>query len=385
MSAPPKHSNDVIIVGAGPAGAILAYTLTGRGVGVLLLEKETLPRYKCCAGGVTEKAARLLDFDISGVIEQTIDRVDLTYRLSRRYRGQHGEPIVYTVTRHAFDHLLVRKAQERGTVLADGRKVTRIRPAGDLLEVSAGGEAFCSPIVVGADGAYSVVARELGMPGTAEHLAGIATEIVASPAEMAQWRSRAQLELGCIPGGYAWVFPRRTHLSVGVGCVTSRAKHLEQSHREFLHLLGFEGSRVSRSRSHLIPTCGRGRFVWQDRALLVGDAAGLADPLTGEGIHNAVLSAQLAAPVIETALAHGRPMLQAYQEAVEEQIVSELKIARVLSRLFIRFPHLSLGMLHRSDGVWKAGCGLISGDLSYADIRTKAGGFKGIAGRLFRI
>jgi len=118
--------------------------------------------------------------------------------------------------------------------------------------------------------------------------------------------------------------------------------------------------------------------------LLLGDAAGLADPLTGEGIYNAILSAQLAAPVIENSLAHDKVKLEEYQEAVDEKIMSELRIARVLSKFLIRFPRPVFGMFKRSGGVWRAGCGLMSGELKYADIKGMVGGFKGIFNFLFR-
>jgi flavin-dependent dehydrogenase len=119
--------------------------------------------------------------------------------------------------------------------------------------------------------------------------------------------------------------------------------------------------------------------------LLLGDAAGLADPLTGEGIYYAILSAQLAAPVIASSLAHDKVKLEDYQEAVDEKIMSELRIARVLSKFLVRFPHLAFGMFKRGDGVWRAGCGLMSGELKYADIKERTGGFKGILNLLFRV
>jgi len=125
-------------------------------------------------------------------------------------------------------------------------------------------------------------------------------------------------------------------------------------------------------------------LVLQDKALLLGDAAGLADPLTGEGIHNAIQSAQLAAPVIENSLGRGKVGLQDYQQAVEEKIMSELRIARMLSKIVFRFPHLAFRMLNQSDGVWRAGCNLMLGEVNYAAIKERAGGFKGIFNRLFR-
>jgi geranylgeranyl reductase family protein len=349
---------------------------------VLLLEKQRLPRYKCCAGGVTSKAARLLDFDISEVAEDVIHEASFTFDLGTPYVGQHSQPLMYTVMRNEFDYLLVKKAQQVGSVLMDGQKVTQVQVSGDWVDISAADNVFRSRLVVGADGAYSVVASELGMGRSIEYLMGIESEIVVPEEELAKWKSRAQIDLGCIPGGYAWVFPKRDHLSVEVACHDSTARDLHAHYQKFLNSLNIGSYAIASSDSHLIPTCTKGKLVWQDKALLLGDAAGLADPLMGEGIHNAILSAQLAAPVIIDSLAHGKVKLEDYQEAVDEKIMSELRIARVLSKFFIRFPHLAFGMFNQSDAVWKAVCNLMLGEIDYAAIRGKAGGFKGIFKRL---
>jgi geranylgeranyl reductase family protein len=379
-----KQSHDVIVVGAGPAGATLAYELAKRGIGVLVLEKEKLPRYKCCAGGVTSKAAKLLDFNISEVAEDIIYEVIFTFNLGSPYLGQHSQPLIYTVMRDVFDHFLMKKAQQVGAVLMDGQKVTQIQVSADWVEISTADDIFRSRLVIGADGAYSVVARELGMVRSVEYAVGIESEIVVPEEELAKWKSRAQIDLGCIPGGYAWVFPKRSHLSVGVGCLASKARHLNHHHQKFLNSLSIGSHTIARSSSHLIPTCTKGRLVWQDKALLLGDAAGLTDPLTGEGIYNAILSAQLAASVIENSLAHDKVGLQDYQQIVERKIMSELGIARKLSKFFVRFPHMAFGMFNQSDGVWREVCGLICGELQYAGIKGRVGGFKGIFNRLFR-
>jgi geranylgeranyl reductase family protein len=379
-----KQSHDVIVVGAGPAGATLAYELAKRGIGVLVLEKEKLPRYKCCAGGVTGKAAKLLDFDISEVAEDVIHEVSFTFNLGSPYLGQHSQPLIYTVMRDVFDHFLVQRAQQLGAVLMDGQKVTQVQVRADWVEISTADNIFRSRLVVGADGAYSVVARELGMGKSIQYAAGIESEIVVPEEELAKWKSRAQMDLGCIPGGYAWVFPKRNHLSIGVGCLASKARDLHAHHRKFLNSLNMGSYTIARSSSHLIPTCTKGRLVWQDKALLLGDAAGFADPLTGEGIYNAILSAQLAAPVIEDSLVSGKVGLQDYQEIVERKIMSELRMARTLSKFFVRFPHLAFGMFNQSDGVWRLVCNLMLGEIDYTAIKGRAGGFKGILNSLFR-
>ncbi len=379
-----KKQYDVIVVGAGPAGATLAYELAGKGIAVLLLEKEKLPRYKCCAGGLTSKATRLLDFDVSVIAEDIVHEVSFTFNLGRPYLGQHNQPLMHTVMRDVFDHFLVSKAQQPGAVLMDRQKVTQIQVSGDWVEISTADRVFRSRIVVGADGVYSTVARELGIKGSTEYLMGIESEIVVPEQELAKWKSRAQVDLGCIAGGYAWVFPKCSRLSVGVGCQASKGRNLPTRHRKFLDSLNLGSYAIASSCGHLIPTCTKGRLIWQDKALLLGDAAGLADPLTGEGIYNAVQSAKLAASVIESSLVRGKVELRDYQQIVEKKIIAELKIARRLSKFFVRFPHLAFGMLSRNEEVWKAMRDLMLGEINYADIRERAGGFKGIFTRLLR-
>ena len=266
----------------------------------------------------------------------------------------------------------------------DGQKVTHVQVSDDWVEISTSDNVFRSRLVVGADGTYSIVAKELGMGRSIEYLMGIESEIVVPEEELAKWTSQVQIDLGCILGSYAWVFRKRNHLSVGVGCHASRARDLYARHQKFLDSLNIGSYTIARSGSHLIPTCTKGRLIWQNKALLLGDAAGLAEPLTGEGIHNAIKSAQLAAPVIEGSLVRGNVELQDYQQIVEREVISELRIARTLSKLHVRFPHLAFGMLNRGDDLWRALCGLMLGEMSYAAIKEREGGFKGIFKRLLR-
>jgi len=375
---------DVTVVGAGPAGATLACELAAKGIGVLLLEKEGLPRYKCCAGGVTIKATRLLNFDISEVTEDVVREISFTFNLGSPYLGQHGQPLMHTVMRGVFDHFLVKRAKQLGAVLTDGQRVTRVRVVGDRVEISTADSVYASRLVVGADGTHSIVARELGMQRSIEYLIGIESEIVVPEKEQAKWKSRAQVDLGCVAGGYAWAFPKRNRLSVGVGSHVSKPRDLQAQHGKFLNSLNLGSCAVTSSCSHLIPTCTKGKLIWQDKALLLGDAAGLADPLTGEGIYNAIRSAQLAAPVIEGFLAGRKAQLEDYQRIIESEILSELRIARRLWRLFVRFPHLAFRMLSQNEEVWKALSDLMLGEISYADLKGGAGGLGGILKHLLR-
>jgi len=141
---PLKQIYDVVVVGAGPAGGMLAYELAKKGIGVLLLEKERLPRHKCCAGGITIKTAKLLDFDISEAVEDTVYDISVTHTLGSPYLGRYSKPLIYTVMRDVFDYLLVKKALQFGAVVLDKQEARQVQMDADWVEVSTADRTFRS-------------------------------------------------------------------------------------------------------------------------------------------------------------------------------------------------------------------------------------------------
>jgi len=371
----------VIIVGAGPAGATLAYELASKGVRVLLLEKETLPRYKCCAGGLTVRAARLLGVDIHEVAEGVVSGAVITLRGENPYRGHHDQTLMYTVMRDKFDFALVKRAQEAGAVLVQGCKVNGVRFSDRGVEVSTSAGDFRSQFVAGADGVGSVVAKALGLKRNADYAVAMQTEVRVSEEQLSRWKSQIVVDLARIAGGYAWVFPKSDHLSIGLACLGSKPKNLRQCYWNFLHSLDISDYTVAKWCSSRIPLYTGEVVASQGRALLLGDAAGLVDPLTGEGIYNAILSAQLSAPVVEKALFHNEVGLHAYQKAVEEEIMPEMKIAYALSRIVVRFPSIAFKMLGRDERVWRGCCHLLRGEINYMTVKRELG----VSGGIYRI
>jgi len=119
--------------------------------------------------------------------------------------------------RDVFDHFLTQRARQAGAMLMDGQKVKQIQMSGDSVEVSTTDTIFRSRLVVGADGAYSVVARELGMDRRLEYGTALESEIVVPEDELRRWKSRVHVDLGVVPGGYAWIFPKDGVINVGLG------------------------------------------------------------------------------------------------------------------------------------------------------------------------
>lgn len=343
-------SYDTIIIGAGPAGATLGYELGRRGISTLIIEGEKLPREKTCAGGITPRCFRLLDFDISSVVERTTYGVKFTYRFKEGCIKRHSTPFIYTVMRSKFDHLLVRRAQEAGVSVIDGLMADDIRIDGSTIKVITSAETYTAKIVAGADGARGMVAKRSGlMRGAALDLA-IEARVPYDEADVEGWDSLVGIDVGYIPGGYAWVFPKKDHLSVGVGGAASLSKRFKAYFDQLLCHLGVE-EEVG-FRGHLMPMRGKGVAIQRDNVLLLGDAAGLVHPFTREGIFYAVRSARLAAPVIEGALGSDAVDLGGYERAVDDKLMPSIEMGRTLRRIFTHSPHLCYKLVKRSDRLW---------------------------------
>ena len=350
---------DVIIVGAGPAGSTLGYELTRRGISTLIIEKEKLPRNKTCAGGVTFRAHALLDFDISPVTQRVIYGMKFSYQLGDFFVKNYRDPLAHLVMRRDFDHLLVKKAREAGATVIDGAKAEHINISADQIEVLTKAGAFRARIAVGADGAEGIVASEIGLMKDAQRELALEAEVSISQGKLDELDSLISVDFGRIPGGYGWVFPKANHVSVGVtgpARLSKRFKpYLDSILQQFgdYDIIDFSG--------HVMPMRRRGSAIQRGRTLLVGDAAGLLHPLSGEGIFYAIKSAKLAAPVIADALKSDTGDLRGYQKAVDSKLMPGLEIGRVLLKIYAGYPRLCYSMIKRSDRFWRFGCWALMG------------------------
>ena len=350
---------DIIIVGAGPAGATLGYEMGRRGLSALILERERLPRYKPCAGGITARAAGLLDFDIGELAERVVYGARITYRLGDEYVKRHKEPLIYTVMRSDFDNRLVQRACEAGAEVMDGVRATQLGlgPSGAKVITNAG--SFEGRIVAGADGARGMVAAHSGLTRDVDLDLALQAEVSVPDSQLARWESLVGLDFGQLPGGYGWVFPKREHLSVGVGGPLRSARRLRPYLERLLGRLG-EYSMATLA-GHLMPLRRRRMAIQGGNVLLLGDAAGLIHPLTGEGIYYAISSARLAAPVVESALRGGDIDLSAYRDAVDSRLMPGIDIGRFLLNLFEKSPRFYLNLARRSDLFWERVCQVLLG------------------------
>lgn len=377
---------DVIIIGAGPAGATLAYELARSAIKVLIIEKEVLPRYKCCGGGLTNKTEKLLEslgLDINNVIEDTISSATIQYGDKHR-EFTESIPLMYTVSREHFDHALVKKAETAGSEILPGMKVLEARNRDGWVEINTEAGIFRSRFMAGADGAAGITNLAINSVNHGSRIIGIESEIQVSEADKNQWKSRILLDLGRIKAGYAWVFPKNDYLSVGIGCMERYAKDIKNRYQDFLESLDLSGYTVKHIQGSVIPIHRGKEALNKGRILLLGDAAGLADPLTGEGIYNAVKSATIAAIVLKKSLSCDGCDLSEYTRLVEEKLMPEIRTAKTFSKVLTLVPQRLFSMLEKDDRVWLGCRRMLCGELRYTDIMSRLSSLGGMYSFVFR-
>ena len=367
---------DVIIAGAGPAGTIAAYQLASQGFSVLILEKSHFPRYKVCGAGLTYKILDEIPFDISPVLETTVHTFIFSSGFREQFTGTSSEPLIYCGMRDKLDQFLLDKAISAGATIRFGEHVTGVVSHPDHVVTTTKSGSWKSSLVIGAEGAGGAVARSAGlwkdiMPGLAWE-----AELMVDKASLGKYSASVFLDWGAFPGGYGWVFPKGDHLSVGVGGPASLSKRMMEYYSKFLDYLHDQGIQVTETtslKSWPIPVRVRKSTFHNGRVLVAGDAAGLTDPLTGEGIYYAVRSGKIAAEVSGKFLSGQISTLATYSEAVNRLLMPELMEANRIKYLFNTFP----GKIHRfvrdSERGWKAFCKVLRGERSYADVRSGFG------------
>ncbi len=342
----------MLVVGAGPAGATAARALALAGIPVLLIDRAVFPRNKPCGGGVSLRVLRRFPY-----LEAQLSRI-ATHTVGRLYlEGPDGEstviesdgPAALMIRRVEFDALLVSLAREAGARMVSGVDIVQAREEPDTVTLTArDGRVFRAPLVIAADGVHSVIARRLGL-NSGWPASAVALDMMeetprgdlrdVDPSTM--WVSYgfnpegdAAVKGKSAPEGYAYIFPKRDHVNVGIGYVLSHyrqtiAKAPYDLQRALVDRLRDGGVVVGESvrknfTPFLIPVGGPLARPGRGRVLLAGDAGGFVNGFTAEGIYYAMVSGELAArAVVDTA--RTRDLARRYRRACNDEIGRELR------------------------------------------------------------
>lgn len=357
---------DAIVVGAGPAGSTAAYRLASAGASVLLLDRARFPRDKPCGGGVTARAARELPFAIDPVVEHVVTTAELRLRFGKTAERGSGGPLCYMTQRRHLDQFLAETAAGAGAEFRDGAKVTAVETNGSGATVVADGERLAARAVLGADGVNGVTARFLRLGGN--KTVGVALEgnLPYRRVDAARYDGRFVLELDTVPGGYGWVFPKRDHANFGVGGWESEAPRLRQHLEVLCEQHGVRARDLEDVRGYRLPCRAADSCLARGTGLVLGDAAGLVDPLTGDGMFEAFLSARFASEAVGRLLAGSEATVEPYGARLTRHLAVHLWASWSLKAALDRFPRTTFA-LAKSRPVWTVVEKLVKGEM--ADVR----------------
>jgi geranylgeranyl reductase family protein len=349
---------DVLIVGAGPAGSATAIHLGRAGVKVLLVDRASFPRDKPCGGGLTGRALRHVPCAVESVVEHVVDRLVVRAGYGATFTRTSVERLIDMTQRRRLDLHLAERAAAQGADFRDGVAVTEIEVDEDGVNIRIDGSTIRASFLVGADGANGVVAKGAGLG--AGIVRGVALEgnVPWSALDRSPYAGTAWVELGVVPGGYGWVFPKGDHANVGVGGWLTEGPNLRAHLDRLARAHRVDPSALESVRGHRLPMRELGAPAARGRVLLVGDAAGLVDPLSGDGIYEAFVSARLAADAIVAASP------ETYEPALSAALDRHAAASWKAKRAADRYPRACLWAL-RAPGVFGAVSGLLRGELAH--------------------
>ena len=334
---------DVIVVGCGPAGSTAGFLLSRMGLRTLLIDKSIFPRQKLCGGGLTHKTMNLLgrvfhesevSLEQKGIIDYCSHDYEIYFKNRFLVHGISRFPFLF-VDRYVYDHYLLEKARETGADVIQEDSVKTV-DLDDSRITTSHGRTVRARFIIGADGVHSLVRKrfpnKVVRKSRWDYNLATALEIFIPRSVMPRDINRPIIHFGYIDWGYSWLFPNHDQIIVGIGGLN------RNNNKKFLQLFRKYVSDVAPDHAvedisisgHPVPS---GNYVKQPvygNVMLIGDAAGFADPISGEGIYQAQRSAELASLSIHRSLSEGKSLEKTYVNLLEKHLFPDLFHARVL-------------------------------------------------------
>jgi geranylgeranyl reductase family protein len=350
---------DVAVVGAGPAGLAAAREAARAGARTVVLERAVHPRYKTCGGGLIGGSLAALGPLPEIPIRDRIRAATFTHNGRRRIERRAPAPVLAMARRDELDDALRRAAVDAGAVV---RQRTVVRAVEQDAECGyarlADGSRVAARAVIGADGSSGVSARHVGVHFGQVDL-GLEVELPVPEPLARSWRGRVLIDWGPLPGSYGWVFPKEDRLTVGVIAGRGQGERTRAYLRAFLLRLGLAGVPAEHDSGHLTRCRDDSAPLRCGRVLVAGDAAGLLEPWTREGISYALRSGAAAG----RAAASGD--LARYEREITTTLVPEMRAGRRILAAFVRHPGVFHAALATRPG-WREFSRFCRGEISFA-------------------
>jgi geranylgeranyl reductase family protein len=357
---------DVIISGAGPSGSLLGYLLSGKGINTLIIEKQTFPRYKICAGGLQHRSIDLFPFNIGKVLQKSLHGICFSFRGRDVFMKKYDLPIIHTVDRREFDSFLAEKAKENGCTLNFDETVTGYELEEGGIRINTDKSSYRGKILAGADGIRGIVHRKLTSGSKILKILGYETEKRADGTESKKYDDVFGLDFGGTKKGYVWAFPKKDLISYGIGGPFSTAAAMKEYFKVYMN--GKKEDCMAELKAQSIPVRTENTPICSYRILAVGDAACLGDGFSGEGIYNALGSSRIAAESIEHALKSSIYNFEDYHQKIVDEIYKDIKISLTFSRIFFSYPMFFYKLLKTNDKFFNLCCQVLRGKKKYSDI-----------------
>jgi len=330
---------DAAVIGAGPAGTAAAFILLEKGLKVLLLDKHEFPRKKPCAGGITPKGFQLFPYDISPVIKRECRTIKITPPGTSPFHIQDEKTLCHMTRREELDFYSLMQVLKKGVQFKVIKRIHTICEKAHCVEIDTGSDLFKASYLIGADGANSLVRRFAAKGRFWKKKMAIEADVRLDQPE----KYPMEFDFSRLKNGYFWIFPKDDHVNIGIYSFGSQAR------LQIRQLIDYAGTRLFSNKIEAVkgyPICTGGVHYRPEssRILLCGDAAGLAEPLLGEGIYFAVKSGQEAAFSILEADAGHVPARFHYMKKLKE-IQTDLRLYRAGAGFFYRLPRISLKLL----------------------------------------
>ena len=339
---------DVAIVGAGPAGCAAANILAKRGFKVTIFEKEKLPRYKRCGGGVSLRCLNSfykLDVDIEEVSLQDYKGFMLSYN-DIKAESNLGRTIGWGVYRKDLDWLIAQSAIYNCARVCQSQ-FYGFKKENGIIKLSTKNGIKETRSLLAADGINSIIRRQLGIDYDKNKIGLCLVSEIQSPYEkIEEFNDLLHLDFTYLQKGFAWAFPKKQGqtINVGIGGYLNFIKKQPSSLKELLQRFVKANNlsdKIQTIHGALVPFGGTTDRFGEDNILLVGDAAGLASPLTGEGIPYALESGIIAAESVTDFFEKHIPLVENYTDNINYIIKEINQYAMILQhRLFGSDFHL---------------------------------------------